>query len=347
MLPDLTRKLQNEHRELSANEVRAALAALMSAAVADEEKAAFLLALRRKGERAAEMSAFAESLLALAVDPEIDLHRLDGPVIDLCGTGGDALDLFNVSTTAMFLLAAGGACVVKHGNRAVTSRSGGADVLMELGVPTRLPPVRLRGSLERHGIGFFFAPDYHPAFQMIAPVRRMLAEQGERSVFNLLGPLLNPARPAHQLTGVFAAEFVPVFAAVFANLGRTRAWAVHGRVGDTPGMDEISPLGPTELGCCDGTAVTIGRIECAEFGLPPAPNLKALRGGGPVENARLLVGILRGEITDARRDFVLMNAAAGFVVAGLASSLALGVDLALAQITSGRAHAKLESARSA
>ena len=237
--------------------------------------------------------------------------------------------------------------MIKHGNRAITSRSGGADVLAELGVPIRLPPERLRESLERHGLGFVFAPDYHPAFQSIAPVRRLLAERGERSVFNLLGPLLNPARPPRQLTGVFSAELVPVFAEVFANLGRTRAWAVHARVDATRGMDEISPLGPTDVGRAENGVVTMGRIEATEFGLAPAASIAALRGGEPAENARLIVGILRGEITDARRDFVVINAAAGFVVAGLAETLPAGATLALEQIASGRAHAKLEAARTA
>ena len=347
MLTELCRKLQRDQSDLTADEIASALSALMSADHPDEEKAAFLLALRTKGETAAEISALAKALLAFAVDPGIEVQRLSGPLIDLCGTGGDGLELFNVSSAAMFVLAAGGACVVKHGNRAITSRSGGADVLTELGVPIQLPPARLRESLERHGLGFVFAPDYHPAFRAIAPVRRLLAERGERSVFNLLGPLLNPARPPRQLTGVFSAELVPVFAEVFASLGRTRAWAVHGRIDATRGMDEISPLGPTEVGRAERGVVTAGRIEAAEFGLPPTASLAELRGGEPAENARLIVGILRGDITDARRDFVVMNAAAGFVVAGLVETLPAGASLALEQISSGRAHAKLEAARTA
>jgi anthranilate phosphoribosyltransferase len=346
MLRNLTDRLQTERADLTRDEIRAVVPALLSTDFSTEEKADFLLALRRKGEVASEISAFVGALLERAIDPEIDPARINGPLIDPCGTGGDSLDLFNVSTTAMFLLAAGGACVIKHGNRAITSRSGGADVLEELGLPIRLPPARLRASLERHGLAFAFAPDYHPAFQSIAPVRRLLAERGERSVFNLLGPLLNPARPPFQLTGVFAPELVPIFAEVLAKLGRVRAWAVHGRVDATRGMDEISPVGPTATGRCEGGVVTHGSIDPAEFGLPAVDSIEALRGGGPQENARIVFGILRGEITDARRDFVLMNAAAGFVIAGLAPSLAHGVELARAQISSGRAQGKLEAARS-
>jgi anthranilate phosphoribosyltransferase len=347
MLRKFTEQLQSTRADLTVDEIRAVVPALLSTDHANDEKAAFLLALRRKGEVASEISAFVEALLERAVDPGIDPATLGGPLIDPCGTGGDSLDLFNVSTAAMFLLAAGGACVIKHGNRAITSRSGGADVLEELGLPIRLPPAELRESLRRHGFGFAFAPDYHPAFQAIAPVRRLLAERGERSVFNLLGPLLNPARPAYQLTGVFAPELVPVFAEVLAKLGRIRAWALHGRVDAARGMDEISPVGATSLGRCEGVVVTHGHIDPSEFGLPAAGSIEALRGGGPPENARIILGILRGEITDARRDFVLMNAAAGFVVAGLAPSLARGVELGLAQIADGRALAKLEAARSA
>jgi anthranilate phosphoribosyltransferase len=345
MLRNLTEKLHAARADLTEGEIRAVVPTLLSAAEGNEGKAAFLLALRRKGETASEITAFVEALLERALDPAIVAAQLDGPLIDPCGTGGDSLELFNVSTAAMFLLAAGGVCVVKHGNRAITSRSGGADVLEELGIPIRLSPAQLRESLARHGFAFAYAPDYHPAFQAIAPVRRLLAERGERTVFNLLGPLLNPARPPFQLTGVFAAGFVPVFAQVLAKLGRTRAWALHGRVDATRGMDEISPVGPTTLGRCEGGVVTHGHIDPAEFGLPAPDSIESLRGGGPTENARLILGILGGEISDARRDFVLMNAAAGFVVAGLAPSLAHGVELSLAQISNGRALAKLEAGR--
>ncbi len=347
MLRNLTARLQTERADLTGDEIREVVPWLLTAEGDNDEKAAFLLALRRKGESASEISAFVEALLERATDPEIDPARLDGPLIDPCGTGGDSLDLFNVSTAAMFLLAAGGACVIKHGNRAITSRSGGADVLEELGIPIRLSPAGLRESLARHGFAFAFAPDYHPAFQAIGPVRRMLAERGERSIFNLLGPLLNPARPPYQLTGVFAPEFVPVFAEVFVTLGRARAWAVHGRVDAARGMDEISPLGSTARSECAQGIVKHGQIDPAEFGLPAVGSIESLRGGGPAENARVVVGILRGDVTDPRRDFVLMNAAAGFVVAGLAPSLAHGVEIGLAQISSGRALAKLEAARMA
>ncbi len=330
---------------LSAAQVRVAVTALLDARIADDEKQAFLLALRRRGERPDEIAFFASMLLDHAIDPGIDPARMSGPMIDVCGTGGDGLDLFNVSTTAMFIVAAGGACIVKHGNRAITSRSGGADVLTALGVPTQLPPAAARQRLQRDGLVFLFAPDYHPAFRAVAPVRRRLAELGERSVFNLLGPLLNPARPAHQLAGVFAPEFVPVYAEVYALLGRTHAWAVHGEVSPGRGTDEISPLGPTLVSVSERGVIGNRVLHPADFGFVPAGDLSSLRGGDAEENARIVAGILRGQVTDLRRDIVLMNAAAAFVVSGLAADLPAGVERARAQIETGAAARKLDAAR--
>ena len=198
-----------------------------------------------------------QALLDRAVDPGIDPARLPGPALDVCGTGGDKLDLFNVSTTACFVLAADGVAVIKHGNRAVTSRSGGSDVLAALGVPLDVPSGEtLRRHLEQHGLGFLAAPRYHPAFRAVAGVRRQLAAEGTSTIFNLLGPLLNPARPAHQLVGVFSPALTGTFAEVLRQLGRRRVWAVHG----AGGMDELSTLGETHVSRSEaGGAVTHGR----------------------------------------------------------------------------------------
>ncbi|MCE9612072.1 MAG: anthranilate phosphoribosyltransferase [Chthoniobacter sp.] len=323
--------------DLTAELVDAAVVGLVSAEVPDEEKGDFLKALRGKGETAAEMAAFVQALLARAVEPGLDAARLPGPMLDVCGTGGDRLELFNVSTTAMFLLAAGGVCVVKHGNRAITSRSGGADVLEALGVRIDLPPAELRRCVEVHGLGFVFAPGYHPAFRAIAPVRRALAAEGIPTIFNLLGPLLNPARPPFQLVGIFSPVLLPKYAETLLRLGRTRAWAVHGS-----GMDELSLNGPNAV-----CAVAEGRVEeftlrPEEVGLSACP-LAALRGGDCAENAGILIGILDGTDTGPRRDLVLLNAAAGFVVAGQAASVAAGLELAGEQVASGRALAKLRA----
>lgn len=324
--------------DLTPGEIAGAVAALTDPREPDAAKAVFLRALRAKGETPAEIAGFAAALLARAVDPQIDLARLPGPTLDVCGTGGDRLHLFNVSTTASFVLAAGGAVVVKHGNRAITSKSGGSDVLAALGIPLDPAPARLRGQLETVGIGFLFAPRYHPAFAAVAGVRRQLAAEGESTIFNLLGPLLNPARPAHQLVGVFDPAWTETFAEVLRQLGRRRAWAVHG----AGGMDELSTLGATRVSRYEGAAVETGLVEPEGAGLARVENLDAMCGGSPEVNARTLVGILRGEITGPRLDIVLLNAAAGFVVAGLSADLGAGVERAREAINSGRAWRVLE-----
>lgn len=337
---ELTESLRARH-DLTAEEVEHAVAQLTSSDVADEAKAAFLIALREKGESAAEIAAFARSLLARAVPTGIDPLRVAGPMLDVCGTGGDKLDLFNISTAAMFVLAAGGVCVVKHGNRAITSKCGGADVLEELGVKIDLPPLRLAACVEQHGLGFVFAPAYHPAFKAIVPVRKALAAQGIPTVFNLLGPLLNPAQPAYQLVGIFSPVLLPKYAAVLALLGRSRAWAVHGS-----GMDELSLCGPSEVCEVADGRVAEHRIDPRDTGLSLC-QLDELRGGDRAENARILLAIIEGEERGPRRDIVLLNAAAGFVITGSAPDFAAGLTLAREQISSGRARAKLDALRSA
>ena len=336
MLNELTSHLLTGS-DLTGELVDAAVAQLVAVEVADGAKGDFLKALRAKGETAAEMAAFVQALLARAVEPGLDAARLPGPVVDVCGTGGDRLELFNVSTTVMFLLAAGGACVVKHGNRAITSKSGGADVLEALGVRIDLPPVGLRRCVEAHGLGFVFAPGYHPAFKAIAPVRRALAAEGIPTIFNLLGPLLNPARPPFQLVGIFSPVLLPKYAETLARLGRTRAWAVHGS-----GMDELALTGPSAVCEVADGRVREFTIDPAALGLAPGA-LEDLRGGDCQENAAILTAILDGTELGPRRDLVLLNAAAGFVITSLAPDLAAGLDLAQAQVESGRALAKLRA----
>ncbi len=320
------------------------MAALADPAEPDPGKAAFLRALRAKGETPGVIAGFARALLARAVDPEIDPARLPGPMIDVCGTGGDQLHLFNVSTTVAFVLAGGGATVVKHGNRAVTSKSGGADVLAALGVPLDLPPAALRRSLETTGFGFLFAPQYHPAFKAIGPVRRQLAAEGIGTIFNLLGPLLNPARPDHQLVGIFTAGLTPTYAEVLRQLGRRSVWVVHGE----GGMDELSTLGATNVSRFDlrHRPETIHETVTPEqAGLSRIDTLDELLGGSAEENARMLFDLLNGEIGGARLELVLLNAAAGFVAAGLSPDLPAGVERGRNSVSSGRALRVLERAR--
>jgi anthranilate phosphoribosyltransferase len=228
---------------------------------------------------------------------------------------------------------------VKHGNRAVTSRCGGADVLEELGVKIERGPEQLRECVEKHGLGFVFAPTYHPAFKVIGPVRKALAAQGIPTIFNLLGPLLNPARPPYQLVGVFSPVLLPKYAEALAVLGRAHAWAVHGS-----GMDELSLTGPSVVQEVANGLVRERTVDPATLGLPTC-SLAELKGGNCQENAAILTAILDGTDTGPKRDLVLLNAAAGFVITGLSPDLASGLTRAREQIESGRTIEKLRALR--
>jgi len=336
MIATLTAALESG-TDLSQEQVNCAVNALASEDVDDQSKAHFLKALREKGESGAEIAGFAKALLARAIDPEIDAAQLPGPMIDVCGTGGDRMEMFNVSTAAVFVLAAAGAVVVKHGNRAITSRCGGADVLEELGVRIDLPPAALRASVMECGIGFIFAPNYHPAFKAIGPIRKQLASQGIPTIFNMLGPLLNPARPAHQLIGIFSSALLDRYASALGSLQRTRGWVVHG-----DGMDELSTTGVSEVREVKGGTIEALRIDPAELGFAPG-TLAALRGGDRRANAKIVVDILEGSERGSKRDIVLLNAAGGLVVTGLVDSLGTAIEVAREMITSGAAREKLRA----
>jgi anthranilate phosphoribosyltransferase len=328
--------------DLSSGDINYAMSMLFSEATDDGMKAEFLMALHRKGESVEEIVAFVQQLIDRAIDPMIDPKNLSGPMLDVCGTGGSGLDLFNVSTTIMFVLAAGGVAVVKHGNRSVTSRCGSADVLEALGVQIALPPARLKECVERYGLCFIFARQYHPAFKAIAEMRQRLARENIRTVFNLLGPLLNPARPARQLIGVFSPRLTGVFADALRRLGRERAWIVHGVTDTGEGMDDISTSGVTTFAELSNGKLTTGLIDPRWLNIPSAP-LDELRGGDAAENAGYLEGILSGKIQGAKRDLTLVNAGGGFVVAGLCHDMGEGIALAREQIDSGRALEKLRA----
>jgi anthranilate phosphoribosyltransferase len=310
---------------------------LISPDVSDGEKMQFLKALRTKGETAAEIAGFAKALLGHAVRPE--LGALPGPTIDVCGTGGDKRGYFNVSTAVMFVVAAAGACVTKHGNRSVTSKTGAADVLEELGVKIELTPAELRGNLERHGISFIFAPAFHPAFKAIGPVRKALATQGVSTIFNILGPLLNPVRPDFQLVGIYSAPLLFTYAEAMRSLGRRRAWAVHG-----DGTDEIALTGESTVHAVDGETLTSFKITPEQVGLTRcAP--EALLGGDRVASARIIQAVLDGSEKGPKRDMVLLNAAAALTVCGLAPDLSTGLAQAREALESGKALGKLNALR--
>ena len=336
-----------EKRELTPREVEVAAALLLDYAVADEKKARLLEALALKGETPGEIAGFVEAFLEHAVDPQLEQLDLEGPTLDVCGTGGDQLDMFNVSTTAMFVAAAAGAVMVKHGNRGITSKSGGADVLEALGIRIDLPPDGFRRCLEQAGVGFMFAPLYHPSFRAVAGVRKTLALRGVRTIFNLIGPLLNPAKPQCQLVGVFARDLCPVFAEILQRLGRDSAWVVYGTTGDGRSVDEVSLMGSTRI-CKAGLYQDIAdeEVRPRDFGMKHA-EVESLRGGDAPTNAAILEAILGGSETGPKRDMVLLNAGAALACAGLADDLEQGIEIAREMILSGAARERLRLLRQA
>lgn len=332
-------------QELSSREVEVAAQLLLDATVADAKKERLLEELSKKGETPGEIAGFVEAFLGHAVDPHLGLLDLEGPTLDVCGTGGDQLNLFNVSTTAMFVAAAAGAVVVKHGNRGITSKSGGADVLEALGVCIDMGPDDFRNCIGRAGIGFMFAPMYHPAFKTVAGVRKKLAARGVRTVFNLIGPLLNPARPQCQLVGVFTRELCPAFAEILQRLGRDSAWVVHGTTGDGRSVDEVSLMGSTRI-CKAGLYQDLEdeEVRPRDFGLKHA-EVDELRGGDAKTNAAILEAILSGKDTGPKRDMVLMNAGAAIACAGLSDDMGDGIEVAREMIISGAANERLQLLR--
>lgn len=330
--------------ELNAEQIELAANQLLSENGDISTKTQFLKELAAKGETPSEIAGFVKSFLKHAIDPKFGPNDCQGPSIDVCGTGGDKLDLFNISTASVFVLAAGGATVVKHGNRGITSKSGGADVLEELGVPIDLPVQDLRQCVLREGAGFLFAPLYHPAFKAVVPVRKELASEGIRTVFNLIGPLLNPVQPDYQLVGVFDPELTSTFADILGKLGRKKAWAVHGKGPNNEGMDEMSLCSETKISEWNSDQVNEFTVGPDDFDLSPC-DLTDLKGGDPKENASIIKSILNNESHGPKANIVALNAAAGFVVSGIASDIGKGLEIAQRCIKDGTAMAKLDSLR--
>jgi anthranilate phosphoribosyltransferase len=323
-------------------QIAEAAAHLVDPAIESAVKADFLRALAQKGETPAEIAAFVNEFLKLAVDPGLDRTKLPGPMLDVVGTGGDQLHLFNVSSTAMFILAAGGVCVTKHGNRGITSKAGGADVLEALGIKIDLPKEKVVAGIESICLGFFFAPLYHPAFKAVVEARKRLAAEGQRSIFNVLGPLLNPSRPDYQLIGVFDPKLTRAFGEILVQLGRQGAWVVHGSAGGGQGMDELSTLGMNEVCQLENGRLSETKIDPKALGFGKA-KLEDLVGGDATENAAILEGVLAGTLKGAKRDIAVLNAAAGFVITGKAADLEAGKALAEELLSRGAAHAKLRA----
>jgi anthranilate phosphoribosyltransferase len=328
------------HESLTDEQVGGAVDELAGNIASVESKAGFLAALAQKGETTAEIGAFARELRRRAIEPPVDAGTRARQILDVCGTGGDRLNTFNISTTVALLAAAAGAPVAKHGNRAVTSQAGSADVLEALGIKIDLTPEEAARSLREHDFAFFFAPDYHPAFRQIAPARRLCGQRGQRTIFNFLGPLLNPARPALQLAGVPRPELCLPLAGVLQTLGLRRGMVVSGAV---PGghLDELSILGETTVAeFYQPRALAASTFHPSNFPIQPA-TLADLAGGNREANAEIIRRLLRGEDRGPRRDAVLLNGAAALFVAEKCRSLADGWELAAGLIDSGRVLAKL------
>ncbi|MBI5685395.1 MAG: anthranilate phosphoribosyltransferase [Verrucomicrobia bacterium] len=331
-------------RGLSLNPVEAhrAIRSLLSDAIDDDLKVDFLLALHRKGETAEEIATFALTLRELAVSPHIGPADVGGLLLDVCGSGGDKLHTFNISTAVAFVVAGAGVPVAKHGNRAITSQSGSADVLEALGVVIDLPPRQTARCLQEVGMAFFFAPHYHRAFKHVAGIRKRLAELGESSVFNILGPLLGPARPNVQLIGVYDLALVLRLAEALRLTGARRGMVVCGRTEDGRGMDEFSTLGPTRVAeFAEKGVIEEYEVDAASLGLPRA-TLADIAGSAREQNADLVRRILNGTEHGFPRDIVVMNAAAAFHATGTVQDYEQGLKLAAQTIDIGQAAEKLE-----
>jgi anthranilate phosphoribosyltransferase len=317
-------------RALTRAEARAAMGAVLDGAATDAQVGAFLAALRVRGETVPEIVGFAEALRSRA--KRVRIKR--APLLDTCGTGGDGAGTFNISTTVAFIAAGAGAAVAKHGNRAVSSRSGSADVLEALGVRTDLTPARAALCVETLGVGFLFAPSHHPGVARVGPVRRQL---GARTVFNLLGPLANPAGATRQLMGVYSTALVRSVAEALRELGAERAFVVASR----DGLDELSLSGATVVARLSGGRVAVEEVTPESAGLRRRP-LSSLAGGDARRNAVILRAVLSGEPGPAR-EACLFNASAALQAAGLARNWREGVALAAESIDSGRALSALEA----
>jgi anthranilate phosphoribosyltransferase len=329
MIQDALQRLLDGH-DLSREQARDVMAQIMRGDATPAQIGGVLVALRAKGETAAEIAGCAEAMRShvLAVTPQRD------DLVDTAGTGGDGAHTINISTAAALVAAAAGAAVAKHGNRAVSSACGSADVLEALGFSLEQEPARIAQSIDELGFGFLFAPSHHPAMRHAAPVRKELAT---RTVFNVLGPLTNPAGARAQVVGVYSEQLVRTIADVLAQLGARRAFVVHG----AGGIDELSPVGPNLLAeVVDGSVRERTLDPEAELGIARC-SVEQLRGGTPADNAAAVRAVFEGG-DGGRRDAILLNAAGAIAAAGHAADLREGLELARETVDSGAAADRLE-----
>jgi anthranilate phosphoribosyltransferase len=336
--------LLRQGQELSTDQVAAAAAALAepSDPTGDAAKADFLRAFADKGETPAEIAAFAQAFRARALDPGV--ADLAPQAIDVVGTGGDHTGAFNISSLVVLTLACAGVPVMKHGNRGITSKCGSADLLAGLGFQIDAPPEKLRAALRELGYVFFFAPAFHPAFKHIAPARKLLAAEGRRSVFNVLGPLINPGRPAHVLLGVFAEEWAPRLAATLARLGATGGLAAHGRIDATRGVDELTSATDTRVRGFGRhhDLDTVWRPE--DLGLRRA-DFAELAGGDLAQNLALVEALLAGRGPAGLVDTIALNASVALWICGRSSTPAEAIPQARELLLGGAVRAKIAATR--
>lgn len=341
MITDVLQRVANQRESLTREEARAVMTEIFSGRATDAQIAALLVALHMKGETVEEIVGFAEAIRA-AADP-LPIHGSStvdvsgtgrDALVDTCGTGGDASGTFNISTATAFVVAGAGVRVAKHGNRSLSSKCGSADVMEALGAKVSLPSAGLAACLEEVGMVFLFAPAMHSAMKYVQPARRELRL---RTVFNLLGPLTNPAGASAQVVGVYSLDLVEKLAEALSMLGLHRALVVHG----LDGLDEITITGPTRIAEVRDGKVRTYEVTPEEFGMKPA-RLEDISGGDAQANAVIIAEILAGE-QSSRRDVVLLNAAAALVAAGKADHLGDALPQAVKSIDSGAAAAKLKA----
>jgi anthranilate phosphoribosyltransferase len=319
-----------QHQDLTAAEAEAAMDIIMTGQATPAQIGAYLMGLRMKGETVAEITGSARSMRNAAYP--VNVPPNGHPLLDTAGTGGDGAHTFNISTASAFVIAGAGRQVAKHGNRAASSRCGSADVLAVLGLSLDLTPEQVAACIQHVGIGFMFAPRFHPSMKYAGGVRR---EMGQRTIFNLLGPLTNPACVGHQLIGVYDPTLTAPLAEVLGALGGQAAFVVHGY----GGLDELTTGGPNTISHLKDGRVTTFRLDTAKLGLRPATSAD-LGGGEPEENARMLRALLAGEDHSPRRDVVLLNAAAALAVDD--GDVARGLAQAEVALQSGAALRKLD-----
>lgn len=327
--------LLEEKHDLSADQAQMAAAQLSAAEVPLEDKYTFLLGLAEKGVSVEELASIATYYRGCAIDPGVDAWA--ERAIDVCGTGGDNAGTFNISTAVSFIVAACGVPVFKHGNRSITSKCGSADLLQALGFPLTVPNEVIQATLEQFNYAFFFAPNFHPAFKEVMPVRRALAEAGKRTVFNLLGPMINPGKPAYQLMGVFDRNWLRAMAASMGAIGSRAGWIVHGQPKSGRVLDELSCAG-SNFACAYGEhGVQALDIDVRELGLEVS-ELSELVGGDADYNFKLLLDLLSSQSEFASPGLqasVLLNAGAALLIAGKVKSHKAGIDLAKESLSSG------------